>query len=75
MFKSLTTIFAFLLGIVGEAVMARLAANLRLWWETQVSNEMKKLADDEYNRIFKDSQDLGNPNPPDEKNTPDTKGS
>ena len=63
MLKSLTSIFAFLLGIFGEAFVIQFVNKLRFWWATCVAEEIKAKADADYNVMFKDSKDLGNPDP------------
>lgn len=62
--STMTQIFAFLLGVFGEILVTRVIGKIMLWWETEVSEEMKAKCDTEYDRLFKESQDLGNPDPP-----------
>jgi hypothetical protein len=62
MYKALTQIFAFMCGIIGEALVLRLIAKVQLWWELEVSEQVKAQADVEYQRLFKESKDLGDPN-------------
>lgn len=59
----MTSIFAFLLGIIGEAAVIQIVTKIRFWWATCVAEEMKAKCDTSYDAMFKDSQNLGNPEP------------
>lgn len=61
--NSMNRIFGFLVGILGEAIVMRYAAKVKLWWETCVSEDMKAKCDIYYDILYRDSQDQGNPKP------------
>lgn len=70
MYQVALNVFSFLIGVFGEAIVLRFVARVKFWYATMISEEMKAKVDQEYSVMFPESNDLGNPTPPDEKPNP-----
>lgn len=70
MLSTMNQIFAILIGVVGEAIMIRIVAKIQLWWEVEVSEEMKAKVEVSYDALYKDSQSQGQPDDQDSSTPP-----